>query len=94
MLLRPFVRMVKPPRNVLGMSVLVRALAAGGGGQELERVRARLLELLRQHGKFEAAARYHLAHADRSAGEWRSAEENARIAGRELALSREVASAG
>ena len=79
-LLRAFVQVVKPPQNVLGFSMLVRALAAAGPAQEFERTRARLLDLLRRHGEYEAAARWHLAYADRAAGRWESARANARTA--------------
>jgi tetratricopeptide (TPR) repeat protein len=79
-LLRPFVRVVKPPENVLGLSVLVRALATCGSRKELARTRARLLELLRRHGEYDAGARWNLAHADRAAGDRESAKANARLA--------------
>ena len=79
-LLRLFVRVVKPPQNVLGLSMLVRALAASGSTAELERTRARLVDLLRQHREYEAAALWNLAHADWAVGRREAARENARLA--------------
>lgn len=79
-LLRPFVRIVNPPHNVLGFSVLVRALASAGSRREFERMRSRLLDLIHRHPEHEAAARWNLAHADRAVGNWESAVANARAA--------------
>lgn len=67
-ILRQFVRIIKPPQNVLGYSVLVRALAGAGQASEFERRRDRLQKLLANHSAWEAAARWNLAHAERERG--------------------------
>jgi hypothetical protein len=79
-LLRPFVRTVKPPQNVLGYSLLVRALAGAGQSGEFRRRRGRLLKLIEGRSEWEAAARWNLAHADREAGDVGSALIEARAA--------------
>jgi len=79
-LLRSFVRLVEPPHNVLGLSLLARALAAAGRLEEFEQTREQLLDLLRDHGEHEAGARWHLAYAERAAGSWDAARASARAA--------------
>lgn len=86
-ILRPFVRTVEPPRNVLGYSLLVRALAGAGNHREFERRRARLLKLLAEHAEYEAAARWNLAQGELLLGERDAALANARRA-LELARAR------
>jgi tetratricopeptide (TPR) repeat protein len=79
-LLRLFVRVVTTPQSILGLSLLVRALATSAGKQEFEEARAQLLDVLQMRGEYEAGARWNLAHADRAAGNWESARTNARMA--------------
>jgi len=79
-LLRRFVELVDPPHNVLGLSLLGRALASAGEREEFERTRERLLELLHDHGEYEAGARWHLACAEWAAGRWDAAGTTARAA--------------
>jgi tetratricopeptide (TPR) repeat protein len=79
-LLRRFVRVVRPPQNVLGFSLLVRALACAGREKEFESARMRVLDLLGRHAEYEAAARWNLAHAERAVGMWNAARSNARAA--------------
>jgi len=79
-LLREFAQKIKPPNSVLGLSLLVRALASAGKRGEFSRRRERLLRLLEKHKKYEAAARWNLAHAERAAGMWEAATANARLA--------------
>jgi tetratricopeptide (TPR) repeat protein len=76
-LLREFTRKIKPPHNVLGFSVLVRALACAGKRKEFARRREHLLRLLETHKEYEAAARWNLAHGERAVGMWEAATENA-----------------
>lgn len=84
-ILRSFLRKVKSPQRVLGLSVLVRALAGAGRTPEYERARARLVGMLDVHEGFAAAARWNLAHAERAMGRWDAAEETVRSA---IALAR------
>ncbi|HEU4557553.1 MAG TPA: hypothetical protein VFS20_06875, partial [Longimicrobium sp.] len=79
-ILRLFVRTIQPPQNVLGYSLLVRALAGVGNRREFERRRARLLKLLAEHTEYEAAARWNLAQGELAAGEGDAALANARMA--------------
>ena len=68
-LLREALRVVERPEDtVLGLSVLVRALAGSGSYPESIRVARRLETLLARHSEFEAAARWNLGEAHRSAG--------------------------
>lgn len=78
-LLRRFVRTVKPPQNLLGYSLLVRALAGAGSLKEYHRRRSQLLKLIHAT-EWEAAARWNLAHAARETGELESALIEARSA--------------
>ncbi|HEX5723923.1 MAG TPA: hypothetical protein VFX98_00580, partial [Longimicrobiaceae bacterium] len=85
-LLEGFLRAVEAPgEQLLGMSVLVRALACSGRLRDFERLRRRLRKLLAEHDEFEPAARINLAEAERAAGMWEAAEANARTA---LSLAR------
>ena len=87
-LLGEFVRAVRgPTEQVLGLSLLVRALAGAGQRDAFERTRRRLQKALARDTTWEPAARVNLAEADRSAGWWESAEANARAA-LELASAR------
>jgi tetratricopeptide (TPR) repeat protein len=76
-LLREFARKIKPPHSVLGLSLLVRALACAGKDREFARRREHLLRLLEAHTEYEAAARWNLAHGERAMGMWEAATENA-----------------
>lgn len=87
-LLAAFLTVIKTPaQQVLGMSLLVRALAGAGERVQFARTRARVLRLLGEFRDHEAAARIHLAEAERSAGLWHDAEVNARKA-LEIAVER------
>ena len=79
-LLKLFTRKVKAPHNVLGFSLMVRALAGAGKLAEFKRARERLLRLLASYKEYEAASRWNLAHGERAAGMWEAATENARLA--------------
>ena len=79
-LLRGFVRTVKPPHNVLGLSLLVRALASAGQLREFRQRRERLLRLLSTHKEYESAARWNLAEGERAAEMWEAATINAQLA--------------
>jgi tetratricopeptide (TPR) repeat protein len=80
LLLREFARKIKPPHNVLGLSLLARALASAGKRGEFTRRRVSLLRLLEKHKEYEAAVRWNLAHAEWAAGMWEAATANARLA--------------
>lgn len=84
-LLRGFLRIVRPPDNVLGLSMLVRALGAAGHARKFLRMRRRLLDTELSTTRFAAAALWHLAEAERAMCAWDAAEEHARAA-RELAV--------
>ena len=80
-LLEGFLRTVRDPqRQVLGLSVLVRALAGAGRLKRFTRERRRLLRRLARHREYEAPARVNLAEAERAAGMWPQAEADARAA--------------
>ncbi|HEY0020248.1 MAG TPA: hypothetical protein VGC13_28385 [Longimicrobium sp.] len=86
-LLRRFLRIVhSPPDNVLGLSMLVRALGAAGHERKFLRMRRRLLSVELAATPFEAAALWHLAEAERAMQDWQPAAEHARVA-LELALA-------
>jgi hypothetical protein len=61
-------------------SLLARALAGSGRLKEYQRVRRAVVRSLTQPSEWEPAARWNLAEADRAAGQWDSAETNARAA--------------
>lgn len=79
-ILKKFVRLVPPPQSVLGMSILARALACAGRRKEFDRISKRLVDLLAVHTRFEAAARWNLAHALRALELWDAAEQHAAAA--------------
>lgn len=86
-LLRESLRVVERPADtVLGMSVLVRALAGAGAFAESTRVARRLETLLASHTEFEAAARWNLGEAQRAAGLADEAHASAELS---LQLARE-----
>lgn len=76
-----------PAQQVLGMSLLVRALAGAGDRARFARTRSRVQRLLKDFREYEAAARINLAEAERAVGLWRDAEGNARKA-LDLAVTR------
>ena len=80
-LLREVLRVVtdRGARLVI-VSLLVRAHAGAGRWKEFELARARLLKLLATPSEWEAAARWNLAEAERSAGGWDAAESSAKNA--------------
>jgi tetratricopeptide (TPR) repeat protein len=83
-LLRPFLRVKNtPPQNLLGLSMLVRALGAAGHHRKFAWMRRRLLREI-PDTPVEAAARWHLAEGERAMGRWREA---AREAAQSLSLS-------
>ena len=76
-LLRHFLRAKdKPPQNLLGLSMFVRALGAMGQRRKFERMRRKLLREIPQT-TVEAAARWHLAEGERAMGRWQQASEEA-----------------
>jgi len=80
-LLSEFLEVVKsPPQQVLGMSLLARALAGAGERARFGRIRSKVLALLQDYHEYEPAARVNLAEAERAAGLWRDAELSARRA--------------
>ncbi|HET7233197.1 MAG TPA: hypothetical protein VFJ16_24515 [Longimicrobium sp.] len=78
-LLRIFVRVIKPPQNLLGYSLFVRALAGAGRTREFQQRRGTLHKLLSKKNEYDAAARWNLAHAEREAGDAHAALVQARI---------------
>lgn len=86
-LLRGFLRIVKaPPDNVLGLSMFVRALAAAGHSRKFQRMRRQLLRVELSATRFEAAALWHLAEAERAMRQWEPAAQHSQAA-LELALA-------
>lgn len=87
-LLTDFLDVVEnPAQQVLGMSLLARALACAGRRSRFIRVRGRVQTLLNEFTEHEPAARVNIAEAERAAGLWRDAEATARAA-LELAIAR------
>lgn len=76
--LREALRVVERPTDtVLGVSLYIRALAGAGQVKERDRQTRRLEALLAQEPRYEAAARWHLAEAQRAAGLFDDARANA-----------------
>jgi len=73
--LRRFMQIVAAPQNVLGLSMLVRAYACAGVEGSFQSARRRLLRVVEnpECASFEAAARWHLAEAERALEHWREA---------------------
>ena len=87
-LLTEFLDVVESPaQQVLGMSLLARALACAGRRSRFIRTRGRVQAMLNEFSEHEPAARINIAEAERAAGLWRDAEANARAA-LELAIAR------
>ena len=86
-ILRRFLRIVrKPPQNILGTSMLARALGGSGHFRAFRRTRNRLMKLIDTPNTFEAAAMWHLAEGERALAKWGDATLHARRA-LDLALS-------
>jgi tetratricopeptide (TPR) repeat protein len=66
--LRHFLSIVGPPKNLLGLSLLVRALACAGELDEFAAMRVQLLKSIPTDSEYESAARWHLAYGERAAG--------------------------
>ncbi|HYR10673.1 MAG TPA: hypothetical protein VEQ60_23045 [Longimicrobium sp.] len=77
-LARGALRHVREPsaRSVI-LALLARALVGAGLGDELDRLRRRVLALVRSHGDREAVALWHLAAAEHAARRWRDAGAHA-----------------
>ena len=80
-LLGEVLRLVVEPgaRFVIG-ALLTRALAGAKRWKEFDQQRRRVTEMLSEPSEWEAAARWHLAEAERAAGLWESADANATAA--------------
>ena len=61
-------------------ALMARALAGASRWKEFEQHRRRLTKMLAKPSEWDAAARWHLAEAERAAGLWESAEKNAAAA--------------
>jgi hypothetical protein len=69
-----------PAQHLLGLSVLVRALAGAGLVDEFQRMRQRLVASLSAAPEYECSARINLAEAERAIGLWADAQLNAEAA--------------
>ncbi|HET7230753.1 MAG TPA: hypothetical protein VFJ16_12165 [Longimicrobium sp.] len=80
-------RIDEPPRQVIGLSMLGRALAALGRRDEFRIVQERVATLIREFPQDAAVALYHLGEGARAAAEWSTAAELAESAHR-IAVAR------
>ena len=80
-LLTAFLNVVEsPPQQVLGLSLLARALAGAGDRPRFGRTRSKVQRLLEEFREYEPAARVNIAEGERAASLWRDAEVTARKA--------------
>lgn len=76
-----------PAARAVILALLARALVGAGFRDELDRLRRRVLALVRDHGEREAVALWHLAAAEHAGRRWRDAEVRA-VRALELASER------
>jgi tetratricopeptide (TPR) repeat protein len=73
-----------PASRSVVLALLARALVGAGFPDELDRLRRRVVGIVKAHREREAVALWHLAAAERAARRWVAAEESA---GRSLAIA-------